>query len=170
MRVIIERMRPLLITSIALGLLPVVAAQAQTAPDGTYAGKTNQAKGQVRFVVDGAQTRISKFVFEWRAYKCTKKVNRAAGKTTARGIVVTAGDFAKGGSRTRRLPATETFGGGSQVERYRITGSLLPGDQARGTIRMTVTVRNRRGTVLDTCTMSRKARWTARKLGVTDPV
>ena len=159
----------------AFGCIAVTAsllaapAFAQYSLPATYAGTTNQARGEVRFVVSSTGKRVTKFVFEWRAFDCERTRYRARGKTAAHNLRIADRRFRISGTRRRKVARTDAFSGGTQVERYRVTGALLANGRARGTIRVVVTVFNRFGQRVDTCRMSGRVRWRAAQTGVIVP-
>ena len=165
-------MKRILSGALVVALLAAAPALAQYAlPLGgaAFEGKTNQARGQVRFVVASSGTSISKFVFVWRARRCEHARNGVRGKATVRRARIADNHFRARGTRRQRIPASGNFGGGTQVVRYRITGGFVTPARAQGTIRVVVTVLNRAGVVVDTCRMRSRARWKASRLGVTVP-
>ena len=149
---------------VALAAAPAYAAA--PVPDARYGGQTSQ--GQLRFEfrtsVDGSE--IERLFTQFRTPNCDNADNGAQGSIRARDINLVADEFVAEGRETVRLPAQGGFDGGTQVERYRISGRFPTSDRARGTMRVTVKVKNRAGDVIATCRHGKRITWVADRLGV----
>lgn len=156
---------------LAAALLAATPALAATpVPGGSYDGRTSQgAMYDVQLRVSATGNQISRFVFNWRAGECGTASNGAQGRIRALVLPISAGRFAKSGVKREKIPASKNFAGGTQIERYRISGSFTGENRARGTIRVTAEIQNKAGAVIDTCRMKRAATFRADRVGVTDP-
>ena len=106
---------------------------------------------------------------QFRARRCERARNGTQGSIRVRSIAIEDGTFFKRGKETARLRPSGSFEGGTQIERYRVRGRFPTPERARGTLRVTVEVRNKAGETIDTCTMGKRTvRWSADRLGV-DP-
>lgn len=164
-------MKPLLVALLATAVLAVAPAQAATpVRGGSYDGRTSQgAKYNILLRVGNTGTRISRFSFNWRAAVCGLATNGAQGRVAGEVIPIAGGRFEKIGRYGSKVPASKNFGGGTQTADYRIVGRFTGANRARGTVRVTATIRNRAGLVIDTCRMTRAATFRADRVGVTDP-
>jgi hypothetical protein len=143
-------------------------AAADPVPDSRYAGTTSQADGlrfEFRTSVDGSQA--LKLFTQFRARHCERAQNGTQGSIRVAATDITDGAFEATGKEKAKIPASGSFQGGTQVERFTIRGHFKSGELAKGTLRVKVTVKNKAGDVIDTCTMGKRTpTWSADRLGV----
>jgi hypothetical protein len=164
-----HRIRRAAILTAAASLISVSAfAAADPTPDSRYAGSTSQAGGlrfEFRTSADGSKA--ERILTQFRAPRCERARNGAQGSIRVRSVRIADGAFAARGSEKAALPASDSFGGGTQIERYSIRGHFKSGERAKGTLSVRVTVKDKAGAVIDRCTMGKRtARWRADRLGV----
>ena len=147
----------------------VPALAADPIPDSRYAGETSQARNSLRFEfrVNADGSRVERLFTQFRTPKCERARNGAQGSIRVDTIAIVDGAFANRGKETARLAPSGSFQGGTQIERYRLSGRFTTPETAVGRLRVTVEVRNKAGVTIDTCTMgNRRVTWTAARLGV----
>ena len=165
------RRAAVLATLASLGAVPAMAAMAaDPLPDSRYAGETSQ-RGSLRFDFNtsadaGAAERI---VTQFRARNCENAKQGTQGSIRVASTPIVDGVFSKKGKEKARIAPSGSFAGGTQIERYRIRGHFASAELAKGTLTVTVEVRNKAGDTIDTCTTGDKpVHWSADRLGV-DP-
>jgi hypothetical protein len=166
------RRAAVLATLASFGAVPAIAVAmaADPIPDSRYAGVTSQ-RGDLRFEfrtsADGSAA--ERIFTQFRARNCERAKKGTQGSIRVAEAAIADGVFSARGKERAKIPASGSFAGGTQVERYRIRGHFASGDLAKGSLRVTVVVRNKAGDVIDTCTTGDKAvKWSSDRLGV-DP-
>jgi hypothetical protein len=158
-----------LATLASLGAVPAMAAMAaDPLPDSRYAGETSQ-RGSLRFEfrTSADAGAVERLFAQFRARNCENAEQGTQGTIRVASIPIVDGVFSKKGKEKARLAPTDSFAGGTQIERYRIRGHFASAQLAKGTLRVTVEVRNKAGDTIDTCDMGdTPVRWTADRLGV----
>jgi hypothetical protein len=149
----------------SLAAVPAVAAD--PVPDSRYAGETSQ-RGSLSFDfrVSEDGTRAERVFTQFRAPNCERARNGTQGSIRVRSIAIDDGRFAAKGKEKARLKPSGSFKGGTQIERFRIRGRFASGELAKGTLKVTVEVRNAAGDTIDTCTMGKRVTWSANRLGI----
>jgi hypothetical protein len=151
----------------AVAALVAVPAFAAPVAGSRYAGQTSQP-GPLRFEfstsADG--TRVERLVAQFRTPRCETSRTGTQGTLRPRAVALADSHFTARGKETAKLRKAGEFKGGSQVERYRIRGHFPDADTARGTLKVTVEVRDKAGKRVDRCTTRRTITWTADRLGV----
>ena len=164
------RIRRVAVLAALASTVAVPALAADPIADSRYEGQTSQGADGLRFEfrtsADGS--RVERLFTQFRARRCESAENGTQGSLrVASAAIDDDGAFAKRGKETARIPASGSFQGGSQVERYRIRGRFATSERAVGTMRVTVEVRNQAGATIETCTSGRRAvTWSAERLGV----
>jgi hypothetical protein len=163
-----HRIRRVAVLASLASLAAVPALAADPVPGSRYVGQTSQG-GDPRFefrVSDDA-SRVQRVFAQFRARRCERARNGTQGSIRVRSIAIEDGTFSRRGRETARLRPSGSFEGGTQIERYRIRGRFPTSERARGTLRVTVEVRNKAGETIDTCRMGkRRVTWSADRLGV----
>ncbi len=164
-----HRTRRVAVLASLASMAAVPALAADPIPDSRYVGQTSQGNNSLRFEfrvsADGA--RAERVFTQFRARRCERARNGTQGSIRVSRIAIEDGSFFKRGRETARLRPSGSFEGGTQIERYRIRGRFPTPDVARGTLRVTVEVRNKAGETIDTCRMGkRRVTWSADRLGV----
>jgi hypothetical protein len=153
----------------SLGAAPALAAlAADPIPDSRYAGETSQ-RGSLRFEFrtseDGSEA--ERVFTQFRAPRCERAENGTQGSIRVASIPITDGAFAVKGKERAKLKPSGSFAGGTQIERYSIRGHFASGDLAKGSLKVTVEVRDKAGDTIDTCKMGKNpVSWSADRLGV----
>lgn len=163
------RIRRVAVLASLVSLAAVPALAADPVPDSRYAGETSQVRNSLRFEfrVNADGSRVERLFAQFRAPKCERARNGAQGSIRVDSIRIEDGAFAKRGKETARIEPSGSFQGGTQVERYRLSGHFTTPETAEGRLRVSVEVRNKAGVTIDTCTMGkRRVTWTADRLGV----
>ena len=97
---------------------------------------------------------------------CTKSERGTQGSIRIPSVAIAQDRFTARGKETARLAPAGKFEGGKQIERYVLAGRFPDGERARGTLRITVEIRDKAGTEVDSCTTAKRIRWSADRLGV----
>jgi len=163
------RIRRVAVLAALASTAAVPALAADPIPDSRYGGQTSQRGALVfEFRVSADGSRVERLFTQFRARRCENAENGAQGSIRVASIALQDdGSFSKRGKETARLKPSGSFEGGSQIERYRITGRFPTPETATGTLRVTVEVRNKAGETIDTCRMGRRTvTWSAERLGV----
>lgn len=148
-------------------LAAVPALAADPVPDSRYAGETTQANGlRFEFRVSEDGSRVERLLAQFRTPRCERARNGTQGSIRVASLAVEDGRIAKRGKERARLAPSGSFEGGTQIERYRLTGFFSTPETAAGTLKVTVEVRNKAGETIDTCTMGKRVTWAADRLGV----
>jgi hypothetical protein len=161
------KLRLCALSAVATLVAAVPAFAANPVAGSRYAGQTAQS-GPLRFEfstsADG--TRVEKLVAQFVTPKCVTSRSGTQGTIRPRPIAIVGGHFSARGKETAKLRKAGRFKGGSQIERYRIRGHFPDADTAKGTLRVTVEVRDSTGRQVDSCTTKRTITWSADRLGV----
>ena len=161
------RIRRVAVLAALASTAAVSAMAADPVADSRHEGRTSQANGlrfEFRTSEDGS--RVERLFTQFRARTCERADNGTQGSIRVAASRIEDGSFAHRGKETARLAPTDSFEGGTQIERYRIRGRFTTPERAVGTLRVSVEVRNKAGVTIDTCTMARRATWSADRLGV----
>ena len=165
-------MRTCMLACLVVAALAAGEARAAVpAPGATYTGTSAQGSSfNVRIeLARNSVRRIAGISFDWRARRCSGSRFGTQGRIRARGPRVrTGGRFTARGTARSRIPANANFRGGTQVERWTFAGRFRTRDRATGTLHVEVSVLNRAGQQVATCSTSRRIGWSARRLGVAD--
>jgi hypothetical protein len=164
-----QRIRRMAVLASLASFAAVPALAADPVPDSRYAGQTSQARNSLRFDFrvsqDGA--RAERLFAQFRAPRCDRARNGTQGSIRVASLAIEDGAFAKRGSEEARLAPSGSFAGGTQVERYRLSGRFTSSEAAEGRLRVSVEVRNKAGETIDACTMgNQRVTWSADRLGV----
>ena len=164
-----HRIRRVAVMASLASLAAVPALAADPVADSRYEGQTSQGANGLRFEfrtsTDGS--RVERLFTQFRARRCERADNGTQGSIRVRSIAIEDGTFSRRGRETARLRPSGSFAGGTQIERYRIRGRFPTSERARGTLRVTVEVRNKAGETIDRCRMGkRRVTWSADRLGV----
>jgi hypothetical protein len=155
------------LSAVAMLAAAVPAFAADPVAGARYAGQTSQP-GPLRFEfstsADGA--RVEKLLAQFVTPKCVTSSSGTQGTLRPRPIAIVGDHFSSRGKETAKLRKAGSFKGGSQIERYRISGRFPDADTARGTLKVTVEVRDKTGRQVDSCTTRRTIAWSADRLGV----
>jgi hypothetical protein len=163
-----HRIRRVAVLASLASLAAAPALAADPVPDSRYAGETSQ-KGSLRFEfrVSEDGSRLERVFTQFRAPRCERAENGTQGSIRVASVAVDDGSFSVRGKEKARLKPSGSFAGGTQIERYRIRGHFATADEASGTLRVSVEVRNKAGETIETCTMGKKrVTWSADRLGV----
>jgi hypothetical protein len=149
-------------------LAAVPALAADPVPDSPYAGETTQANGlRFEFRVSADGTHVERLFAQFRTPRCERARNGTQGSIRVGSLAVEDGRLFKRGKEKARLAPAGSFEGGTQIERYRITGFFSTPETVEGTLKVTVEVRNKAGRTIDTCRMGKRTvTWAADRLGV----
>jgi hypothetical protein len=163
------RIRRVAVLAALASTAAVPALAANPIPDSRYVGQTSQ-RGALRFEfrVSADGSRVERLFTQFRARRCENAENGTQGSIRVGAIALQDdGSFSKRGKETARIKPSGSFAGGTQIERFRISGRFPTAETAKGTLRVTVEVRNKAGETIDTCSTGRRAvTWTADHLGV----
>jgi hypothetical protein len=162
------RIRRVAVLAALASTVAVPALAADPVADSRYEGQTSQGANGLRFEfrtsTDGS--RVERLFTQFRARDCERARNGTQGSIRVASIAIEDGSFATRGKEEARLKPSGSFAGGTQIERYRIRGRFTTDDVAKGTLRVTVEVRNKAGDTIDTCTMGKRVTWSAERLGI----
>jgi hypothetical protein len=148
-------------------LVAVPALAADPVPDSRYAGETTQANGlRFEFRVSEDGSHVERLFTQFRTPRCERARNGTQGSIRVESLAVNGGSISKRGKEKARLAPSGSFKGGTQIERYRLTGFFSTPETAEGTLKVTVKVRNKAGDLIDTCKMGKHVTWAADRLGV----
>jgi hypothetical protein len=163
-----HRTRPLCALSAVATLVAAVPAFAANPVAGSrYAGQTSQPGAlRLEFSTSANGKRVEKLLAQFVTPKCVTSSSGTQGTLRPRPIAIVGNRFSTHGKEIAKLRKAGSFKGGSQVERYRISGHFPDVDTARGTLKVTVEVRDKTGKQVDSCTTKRTIRWSADRLGV----
>jgi hypothetical protein len=163
-----HRIRRVAVLASLASFAAVPALAADPVPGARYVGETSQRNDpRFEFRVSDDGSRVQRVFTQFRARRCERARNGTQGSIRVRSIAIEDGTFFKRGRETARLKPSGSFEGGTQIERYRIRGRFPTSERARGTLRVTVEVRNKAGATIDTCRMGkRRVTWSADRLGV----
>lgn len=161
------RIRRVAVLASLSSLVAVPALAADPVASSRYAGTTSQS-GSLRFEfsISADGKRAERLVAQFRTPKCTTSPTGTQGSLRPRSIALAGDRFTKQGKETARLPAAGRFKGGTQVERYKLTGRFPSADTAKGTLKVTVEIRDKAGKTVDDCTTRKRVTWSADRLGV----
>jgi hypothetical protein len=144
-----------------------LALAAEPVPGSRYAGQTSQGHGfRFEFRTSAGGTSVEKLLAQFKTPKCETSRTGTQGSIRVASIPIAGGRFVKRGKEQARLKPAGKFKGGRQIERYRIAGSFPDGERATGTLEIDVTIRDRSGDVVDSCTVRKPVTWSADRLGV----
>jgi hypothetical protein len=162
-----SRIRRIAVLAPLSALVAVPALAAEPVASSRYAGTTSQSGGlRFEFSTSADGRRAERLVAQFKTPKCATSRNGTQGSLRPASFTIAGGHFIKHGTEKARLRAAGGFKGGTQVERYRITGRFPDADTAKGTLKVTVEIRDKTGKPVDRCTSPRPITWTADRLGV----
>jgi hypothetical protein len=162
-----HRTRRLCALSAVATLVAVPAFAADPVAGSRYAGETSRAPGsRFEFSTSADGGHVEKLVAQFRTRKCVTSRTGTQGTIRPKPIAIVDGRFSARGKEIAKLRKAGSFKGGSQVERYRINGRFPTADMAKGTLKVTVEIRDKTGEQVDSCTTKRTITWSADRLGV----
>ena len=165
-----NRLAPAACSAVLLLSLALPAGAAAPVGGGTYQGRTAQGPNyDVRLRITSQGNFVRRARLEWRLRNCERARDGVQGTASFAGIRIRDGRFRRVDTQRSKLPAVQGFAGGTQVERYRLRGRFVTSRRARGSLSVRVTVLNRAGQQVDSCSATRAIKFSARLLGVTDP-
>ena len=165
-----SRLAPAACSAVLLLALALPAGAAAPVKGATYQGRTAQGEQfNVRLRISSQGRLVQRTRIDWRVQDCERARKGVRGTARFSSVRIRRGRFTRSSTHKSSLPAAGSFAGGTQVERYRLRGRFVTTRRARGTLRVTVSVLNRAGQQLDTCSLKRAIKWNAGLLGITEP-
>ena len=161
------RTRRVVVPAVVAALVAVPAMAADPVPDSRYAGQTSQGHGfrfEFRTSADG--TAVERLLAQFKTPRCESSRTGTQGSIRIASLPIVDGRFEIRGKESARLAPAGKFEGGRQIERYTLAGDFSDGERATGRLKVRVTIRDKAGDIVDSCTARKPVTWAADRLGV----